>query len=435
MGVLFEKELDCKDESVGKLVEILKAKYTKIWFNSSSLMPALGEKTNLWQKLANEKSMNTFIDAFVNELINYPEDKETLRIWRLNIKKLLVEFTNRFTRLKNGEMNILFNNGISRVTEHFVEEARKFDPSMDIKDIGQAIRNVWIMNIIQMLLNIKPSFTPSIFAYSMLYPYTDNYLDDTTISKEIKIEISTWFEKVLEGEDRVYKNSYEKALLELVTKIEGEFPRSDYPQVYEGLLGIHSAQMESLSQQEMTSVPFDKDILGISIKKGGISVLTDAYLIKGKLISAEADFMFGYGVFLQLCDDLQDAAADLHNSHMTIFSQSSKKWSLDKLTNKLINFLADVIDGDKYYTSIDQLKLKSLIKENCLSLVFEAVSQNRKLYSKGYLDTMQQYSSYRFKYFSKLNNKLKGKYKYFNKTQSGTSLETRIFAALDENNN
>ena len=49
---------------------------------------------------------------------------------------------------------------------------------MTLQEIGQAMRNVWIMNISQVLLNVEVKFTNAIFAYSMLYPYTDNILDD-----------------------------------------------------------------------------------------------------------------------------------------------------------------------------------------------------------------------------------------------------------------
>ena len=61
---------------------------------------------------------------------------------------------------------------------------------MEVYDIFQAIRNVWIMNSIQILYNMEVKLTPSIFAYSMLYPYSDNYLDDANISVGEKVEFN-----------------------------------------------------------------------------------------------------------------------------------------------------------------------------------------------------------------------------------------------------
>ena len=49
-----------------------------------------------------------------------------------------------------------------------------------------------------------------------------------------------------------------------------------------------------------------EEIIKISFKKGGLSVLTDAYLIKGTLSLDEIIGAFGLGIALQLIDDLQD---------------------------------------------------------------------------------------------------------------------------------
>lgn len=46
------------------------------------------------------------------------------------------------------------------------------------KDILQASRNAWTARALQMLLGRDMGLTPAIFAYSMFYPYADNYLDD-----------------------------------------------------------------------------------------------------------------------------------------------------------------------------------------------------------------------------------------------------------------
>ena len=39
------------------------------------------------------------------------------------------------------------------------------------------MRNVWIGNNLQMLLGVPVCLTQGLFAYSMLYPVTDNVLD------------------------------------------------------------------------------------------------------------------------------------------------------------------------------------------------------------------------------------------------------------------
>jgi hypothetical protein len=68
--------------------------------------------------------------------------------------------------------------------------------------------------------------------------------------------------------------------------------------------------------EKMDQDSYEKDILAMSIEKGGSSVLADAYLINGTLTEKEATFFFGYGVLLQICDDLQDGKKDLQEQHM-----------------------------------------------------------------------------------------------------------------------
>ena len=54
-------------------------------------------------------------------------------------------------------------------------DARKFDDDLPIGDIMQAMRNVWISNALQLLFGKEVYYSKANFAYSMLYPYTDNY--------------------------------------------------------------------------------------------------------------------------------------------------------------------------------------------------------------------------------------------------------------------
>lgn len=295
----------------------------------------------------------------------------------------------------------------------------------------QALRNVWIMNILQVLLNIKVEYTPSVFAYSMLYPYTDNYLDSTEISFQDKQSINKIFRLRLEGEKIESRNSYEEALFNFVGIIEGQYPRACYKELYESLLGIHNAQCNSLSQHDAITSPYEKDILGISSEKGGASVLADAYLVNGKLSEAQADFVFGFGVLLQFCDDLQDAKEDLNNGDMTIFSETSEKWPLDNITNALFDFSNKVMeDSTESFTNDESDKMKAFLKKNLFFLMFEAISQNHNLYSKEYIKNIEKYYPFRMSYTRKLYKKMKTNYSSFESTY-GYSIDDVILMATD----
>ncbi len=81
------------------------------------------------------------------------------------------------------------------ITKQFIRDARKFDDDLPIGDIMQAMRNVWISNALQLLFGKEVYYSKANFAYSMLYPYTDNYLDNTNIDKNDKILFNNWLEK------------------------------------------------------------------------------------------------------------------------------------------------------------------------------------------------------------------------------------------------
>lgn len=261
------------------------------------------------------------------------------------------------------------------------------------------------MNSIQILYDIEVKLTPSIFAYSMLYPYSDNYLDDAKIPVKEKVEFNKRFRSWLLGEESKPLNNMEEHIYNLVKKIEGEFQRDNYPKVFESLLGIHTAQEQSLIQQREKTLPFEKDIIGITFEKGGTSVLADGYLVRGTLSRVEAEFMFGYGVFLQIIDDLQDIEEDYNNKHMTIFSQIGDKYYLDRHINKLLNFIDNFFNNENTFISEKAKKLKNVIQDCSHIMIYEAISKNKSRFSKEYLKEIEECSIVRFSYFKKIKKK------------------------------
>jgi len=266
------------------------------------------------------------------------------------------------------------------------------------------------MNSIQILLDIEVELTPSIFAYSMLYPYTDNYLDNPKVLLKDKINFNQRFKSWLLGEEVMPENSHEDAIYRLVKNIENQYSRDKNNEIFESLLYIFNAQEQSLIQQKGYALPFEKDIIGISFEKGGTSVLADGYLVKSKLSKEELEFMFAYGVFLQLIDDLQDMKEDLDNKHITIFSALATKLPLDKLTNKLFWFIEEVLNYTDIFSCDDAIKVKEVIKESCEIMMLEAISKNKKMFSRSYIKQMEKYSMIRFSYYKKLKNKFNKKF-------------------------
>ena len=104
--------------------------------------------------------------------------------------------------------------------------ARRFDESLSMADIIQANRNAWTACGLQPLLGERMELTPSILGYSLLYPYTDNFLDRTDVSGEEKRRFGERFRRRLEGERSCGREcGHEAALWALVGLIEGQYSR------------------------------------------------------------------------------------------------------------------------------------------------------------------------------------------------------------------
>jgi hypothetical protein len=274
--------------------------------------------------------------------------------------------------------------------------ARRFDQSLSMAEIVQASRNAWTACGLQSLLGARVGLTPSILGYSLLYPYTDNFLDRTDLGADQKRQFSERFKRRLGGADLSAKNGRETALWALVELIEGQYPRDEYAQVYDCLLAIHRAQEHSIAQLENSAD--DAEVLRISCAKGGSSVLADACLVRGWLTGAESRFSFEWGVLLQLGDDLQDVREDLQRGSVTLFSSAAALGvPLDALAEQLLNFSEQVSKGmdDRMQGTA---MLKNLLRTSWRSLIVGAVADSHEFFSPGFLSEMERTSPFGFEF-------------------------------------
>ena len=387
------------------MIKSLTDKHLSIWWETSAILHMKNEKVSFLDKLRNEKKIENFRKQLFKTLKQVPKSKDEEEYLRKDIFSQIKAMELNISNYEESIIDFFIESGYANITEEFIDAVKEFDPKMGVYDIFQAIRNVWIMNSIQILYSMEVQLTPSIFAYSMLYPYSDNYLDDSNISTGDKIEFNKRFRRWLLGEKDNPLNNMEQHIYDLVNKIEDEFERKIYPEVFESLLGIQNAQEQSLIQQKDKTLPFEKDIIGITFEKGGTSVLADGYLVRGTLNRDEAEFMFGYGVFLQIIDDLQDVEEDYNNKHMTMFSQIGDRYHLDRLINKLMNFIEEFFNNGVTFTSEKAKKLKRVIQDCSHIMIFEAISKNKNRFSKEYIKTVESYSIVRFSYFKRVKKK------------------------------
>jgi len=295
------------------------------------------------------------------------------------------------------------------VGNEFTRRARHFDAGLSMAEIVQACRNAWTASGLQPLLGESMALSPSILGYSLLYPYSDNYLDGVDVSSQAKLRFSARFRARLRGEEMLPSDDREVAIWALVSLIEEQFPRVVFPQVYEALLAIHQAQEASIAQQRISGPCSDAEILRISCAKGGTSVLANACLARGWVSEQEARFSFQMGTLLQLGDDLQDLREDLERGSSTLFSAAAARGAaLDDLVAQLLSFHERVAVG------MDALPngsptLKRLLRTSWRLLILGAVAQAHEHFSPEFLSRMEASSPFRFAFLRDRTKKLAGR--------------------------
>lgn len=303
-----------------------------------------------------------------------------------------------------SQLDLILSLGFKDSTTEFVNLARQFDSDLTSADVFQACRNVWIMNGLQLMLGIKVKLTPSIFAYSMLYPYTDNYLDDVSISKKDKIEFNDRFAQRLAGRSVEARNNHEAVIFSLVGMIESDFDRFAFPQVFESLLAIHQAQTKSvllLGSENLSG----RDVLRISLEKGGTSVLADGYLVAGALTFDQARFMFGYGAYLQFLDDLQDVHEDTAAGQRSIYTLEAERSALDAITNHTFDFGERVLNSQKGFRGKASARYTGLMRSSIQLMLLEAAGFADDLFSKDYIQNVDRFSPFRFSYLKEMKKR------------------------------
>lgn len=383
-------------QEFSKVVECLLDEFIRLWWQCPTTLTDLGRNYNIRRQLENEKRTDRALGVLDEAMLEPRQsgwDREDL------LRKLVQTFynyTGETFGFSSVQLEAVHAYGFEDLLIQFAQMARKFDPTITMMDISQAGRNLWSMNFVQLLLGLPVEVTPSLFAYSMLYPYTDNYLDDPNIDESAKRFFNQTLAHRLAGESLEPRNEREQRIFTLVEMVEAQYERQDYPWVYESLLAIHKAQTRSLGLLQGDNSPYAVDILGICFEKGGTSVLADGYLVAGELTPLQREKMFAYGTLTQLVDDLEDAQSDRQAGLMTVFSQALGRWRLDEVTNRTLHFGARVVEilANGAPPSLDPLM--SLFADAVPLILIQAAAGQRRYFSRDYVLNMQAHYPLRF---------------------------------------
>ncbi|MGO0881762.1 flagellar protein FliS [Clostridioides difficile] len=380
-----------------------------IWDNSSTELCKDIKTYSEESQKKYESELDKLIDKVSVHLEKYPSDVVLRTMWIKKGEAFLQKTLEKENIFKLEKMNVEDRKKFLEITKQFIRDARGFDDDLSIEDIMQAMRNVWISNALQLLFGKDVYYSKASFAYSMLYPYTDNYLDNTKTNEMDKTLFNSWLKKRLLGEKIKPNNCHESKVSQMIDYIEEIYPRENFKEVYESLLLIFESQVKSLKQQDKETYLHKDEILSISTEKGGSSVLVDGYLINGFMTKEEIEFCIGYGFLLQISDDLQDIKEDLKYNHKTIMTEMSKEGLLDEVANKLINFTIELIDSFKINNRSEAIT--DMIKNDCLMLILFSIAYNTEFFSVEYIKKIERFLPYTISYSLEIKEKMRKKFK------------------------
>lgn len=294
--------------------------------------------------------------------------------------------------------------------ELFIKKTKAFDESLSRESIWQAMRNYLIYAIIVNLQGQRQNCRDTILGYSLLYPYTDNYIDRFHRGRGSRDSYNALIRRVLTGQAVCPQDDYEektRQLLELVLDHYSGDPEKR-KEAAALLLLMLDAQEKSIRQMRRfgaAGITAD-EILRISSYKGGVSVFLD-YLFgidldESSMTEAEMAFYLSFGLILQLADDLQDIKEDRKNRIRTLMTFCRCKRRREATVNRLLHFTQSCITD--FHPKNPELK--PFVLQNCRLLLLTAVAQNAKCFSGKYMKKVEPYLPLSLKQIKSYSEKL-----------------------------
>jgi hypothetical protein len=383
--------------SIHDEIDRLTRHFLHMWWQSGTDFPefTMGYSTN--DHRCNDLALQQAIRQVSAEMEQQAKGSKNAGGSRGTLQKIAAGLMKQVLGFEDRHVALVLDNGFFDIASEFARRVRDFDPGISDDDIYQAARNVMTMNFMQLLLQRPVSLTDSVFAYSLLYPLTDNYLDGDSLSTQEKKDFSARFRRRLLGEKVNPANAREEQIWCCMQMMEDEYPRKKYPLVHASLLGINDTQVESLALLRRDAAPYEVDVPRLTFAKGGAAVLADGYLVAGDLDEGQRLFMFAYGAFTQLIDDLEDTRRDRREGVLTVFSQSSGKWELDTLTNRLFRFGSQAFQTVDYFKGAQVQTLREMIWKCIDPLLIDMASRNRQDYSRLYPGRLEKHFPFSYR--------------------------------------
>jgi len=394
---------DSHAEQFDATVKQLTEKYLAMWRDLPDVVPEFNRRFTPWQQRENERQLEI---QFKRYPISFTAGGDVQDPENSSISFDVIKTVVGSSLLSHEGINDKYFDESEKTTRRFLKEAKIFDPSLSDGEIHQALRNLWVFNSIQMIVGKEITLTPPSFAYSLLYPYTDNGLDSSAHTSEEKQEYIRWLNQWLRGNKYGPTDDWAGKTAELLVMIEKEYPPQEFSDVHSSLSAIHGAQSKSLLLHNIQPGCDEESLTAITIEKGGTSVLADGYLAAGRLNNAEADSFFEYGVLLQLVDDLRDIDEDRVNAHSTPFSRIAEQGSLDSAVRRLLFFVKHSAEELSSLNRHHAYQIKEMVEQSCSFLILETAARHHEFYSTRFLKSVECWMPLRPAFLNELHSEI-----------------------------
>lgn len=360
--------------------------------------PDIFWKSDIRQKKENEALVQEFSERIQKKLQQNPKNAEDPKQWEQDF----MEFLEKETILSLSKwISPKLLDSIKRETTHFIDKVRNFDKTLNQAQIWQTLRNYFIYAMIAEMQGEEQNARNPILAYSLLYPYTDNYIDDKRVSAREKERYNRMIALKLKGQAAIPENLLEEKTCCLLDMILKDYEGEKQKRVAETLLQLLEAQNQSITQQSADVA--EEQILEISIWKGSTSVLADYLFAASNWLEDEEKFYLKFGFLLQLVDDLQDIKEDRELGSHTLMTQTKEQRRLEQCVNQLLWFSWNVIRE----FNPKNPEIKGFVLKNCVEISLLAAAMNQQFFSKEYLKGLEPYLPFSLEFLKKKKKYLK----------------------------
>lgn len=360
-------------------LNIIKEKWQKADDSFPDFLPNITQEI----RATNDEYVTEIAKSFQEQLKDLPRYNFGRRKWKKKTMPLINEVLYQEDLI--GLHKVMDQTSIDEFTAEifqFLRHVRSFSPELKLYDIGQALRNYIVYVCFKKMHKVNSGFSMAAFGYSMLYPFTDNFIDNKNCTATEKQEYNQLIRNKIQGSPINPRTKHQRKTCELLQAIENDYPREESTGVYKLLLYMLEAQEISIKQQNKELPLTKEERLHISVYKGGFSVLIDRFFVHKEITEADFLFYLAFGYFLQLADDLQDVKEDSELGYSTLFTLDLHSSSMEALVNKMLHYLKDIMED---YQADNEI-FKSFILNTSQLLILSSLIGSKEFFSSSYLE-------------------------------------------------